>query len=108
VSASTEVGGWAPRRPASESRAPKAAPWDQAAGRIEQHRAAYQITDPDRALGLEPDWSDSSVEATDYRFARVAADTVDDSRQIFVEAPLPAHGLERGIEPSRIDLGLGW
>ena len=47
--------------------------WRQAAAEIEQYRRSYQITDPDRALGLEPR---NPAQWTDRQRARTAIDRV--------------------------------
>jgi hypothetical protein len=47
--------------------------WRQAAAEIEQYRHTYQITDPDRALGLEPH---DSTQRADRQRVRTAIDRV--------------------------------
>jgi conjugative relaxase-like TrwC/TraI family protein len=47
--------------------------WRQAAAEIEQYRRSYQITDPDRALGLEPR---NPAQRADRQRARSAIDRV--------------------------------
>lgn len=45
--------------------------WDDAAGRISQHRTAHGITDPDHLLGPQPRWGDEPA-LTSYQVARQA------------------------------------
>jgi conjugative relaxase-like TrwC/TraI family protein len=47
--------------------------WRQAAGEIEQYRRVYQITDPDRALGLDPP---DPAQRADRQRVRMAIDRV--------------------------------
>jgi hypothetical protein len=47
--------------------------WRQAAAEIQQYRRTYQITDPDRALGLEPN---DPTQRADRQRARAAIDRV--------------------------------
>jgi hypothetical protein len=47
--------------------------WRHAAAQIEQYRRTYQITDPDRALGLEPH---DSTQRADRQRVRTAIDRV--------------------------------
>jgi conjugative relaxase-like TrwC/TraI family protein len=47
--------------------------WRQAAGQLEQYRAAYQFTDPDRALGPEPR---DPAQRGDWQHARAAVERV--------------------------------
>jgi conjugative relaxase-like TrwC/TraI family protein len=82
--------------------------WRQAAGQIEQYRAAYQITDPDRALGPEPrnlaqraDWQQAraAVERVHHK-QRTAERTRDPQPPHQRPSPAPAHP-ERAAPPSR-------
>jgi len=41
--------------------------WERKAGRVEQHRAVHDITDPGRALGVEPSWNDITDQAIEHR-----------------------------------------
>jgi conjugative relaxase-like TrwC/TraI family protein len=53
--------------------------WRQAAGQIQQYRAAYQITDPDRALGSEPR---EAAQRADWQRARAAVERVAHKQRV--------------------------
>jgi hypothetical protein len=77
--------------------------WRQAAAQIEHYRHTYHITDPDRALGAEP--NDLSQRA-DRQRARTAieglqakpraADRSRDTQSISQRPTQPRHRLQRG------------
>jgi hypothetical protein len=53
--------------------------WRQAAGQIEQYRAAYQVTDPEHALGPQPR---DSAQRADWQRARAAVERVHHKQRI--------------------------
>jgi conjugative relaxase-like TrwC/TraI family protein len=74
--------------------------WRQAAGQIQQYRAAYQIDDPDRALGPEP--RDPGQRA-DWQRARAAVERVAHKQRVADRArdPQPTHAHQRSSAAAR-------
>jgi len=68
--------------------------WDEAAGRANQHRVAFEITDTRYPLGPRPSWGYDAFAAS-HRAASQASQRLDQ-----------ALGRDRGIERSGPDLGL--
>jgi conjugative relaxase-like TrwC/TraI family protein len=83
--------------------------WRQAAGQIQQYRAAYLVTDPDRALGPEPR---NLAQRADWQRARTAVQRVhhkqrtaerarDDAQPVHQRSSPAAARPERAAPPSR-------
>jgi hypothetical protein len=60
--------------------------WRQAAGQIQQYRAAYHVTDPDRALGPEPR---HLAQRGDWQRARAAVERVAHKQRVAEHARQP-------------------
>jgi hypothetical protein len=60
--------------------------WRQAAGQIQQYRAAYHIDDPDRALGSQPR---EAVQRADWQQVRAAVERVAHKQRITDRARQP-------------------
>jgi hypothetical protein len=75
--------------------------WRHAAGQLEQYRAAYAVTDPDRALGPEP--RDPAPRA-DWQRARAAVERVAHKQRVADRArdpqPTREHPATHGHQPS--------
>jgi conjugative relaxase-like TrwC/TraI family protein len=65
--------------------------WRHAAGQIEDYRAAYAVTDPDRGLGPEPR---EAAQRADWQRARAAVERVHHKQRVAERArdPQPTHG----------------
>jgi conjugative relaxase-like TrwC/TraI family protein len=64
--------------------------WRQAAAQVEEYRAAYQLTDPDRALGPQPR---DPAQRGDWQRARAAVERVAHKQRVAerIRQPEPTH-----------------
>jgi conjugative relaxase-like TrwC/TraI family protein len=70
--------------------------WRQAAGQIQQYRAAYQLTDPDRALGPQPR---DPAQRGDWQRARGAVERVHHKQRVADRTRQPQPTREQPLRP---------
>jgi conjugative relaxase-like TrwC/TraI family protein len=72
--------------------------WRHAAAQVEEYRAAYQLTDPERALGPQPR---EAAQRADWQQARAAVERVAHKQRVAERARDPQPTRERPPTPGR-------